>query len=460
MIKIISITVVILGSATAVLGQQLEEQLRYVERFKTLAVWEMERRGVPASIKLSQALLESRWGTTDLAVIANNHFGIKCGGNVWQGPFYNKFDDEFDAQGRPIESCFRYYSSAEESYIAHSEFLRDPIKKDRYGFLFDLNPLDYKAWAIGLKKAGYATDPNYHLKLIRIIEQLNLMQYDRVKLEEVLPASRELVWKYRRGEASLPPLAVPVWSDIRPAIDPAASSEGAPPVAALMSYKEDRDHPARLLSGRNTRRHAHHEKTVYKGEAVWHTVRPNELLANISLQYGVNLLALYRRNLLPEGSEVAAGQRVKLRGGKVDQQPMLRPPLAAPIVQHMPEEEAPPVSPNISRPDPFFQPTKGKAENRTNAPARGVTAPLGAKPSTSSVQAGGVDPLPLPAVTGQEASSPRVETPEPGRQYHVVRPGETLFSIAKQYGMSIDELKALNVLNGQTIVSGTALRIR
>ena len=143
-------------------------QEKYIEKYAPLAVSEMYRSGVPASITLAQGLLESGNGQSELARMSNNHFGIKCHNNWEGGRVY--YDD--DAKGE----CFRKYSHPSESYRDHSDFLRF---RDRYKFLFDYRVTDYKAWAHGLKKAGYATDPAYPKKLIKLIEEYNLNQYDR-----------------------------------------------------------------------------------------------------------------------------------------------------------------------------------------------------------------------------------------------------------------------------------------
>ena len=151
-----------------------QEQLnwQYIDRYKNLAVREMERTGIPASIKLAQGILESKAGTSPLARRSNNHFGIKCGAQ-WRGETYYSWDDE------PQKSCFRVYARVEDGYMAHSNFLRSPEKFERYGFLFELHPFNYRAWAHGLKAAGYATDPNYAHRLIEIIEKYELYRYDR-----------------------------------------------------------------------------------------------------------------------------------------------------------------------------------------------------------------------------------------------------------------------------------------
>lgn len=139
----------------------------YIERFKTIAIQEMNLYGIPASITLAQGLFESGNGNGDLAKIANNHFGIKCTGD-WHGKSYYKDDDQ-------VNDCFRVYNSPEDSYRDHSEFL----KKKRYAALFELDKNDYKGWAYGLKQAGYATNPRYPDLLIGVIQKYNLDKYDR-----------------------------------------------------------------------------------------------------------------------------------------------------------------------------------------------------------------------------------------------------------------------------------------
>ena len=127
-----------------------QDQAEYIRKYQDLAISEMVRTGIPASIKLAQALLESNCGKSDLACQANNHFGIKCGGN-WDGKSYHKEDDDY-ADGKLVKSCFREFDCVRDSYIAHSDFLTDPAKAARYGFLFQLDPTDYKGWARGFPK--------------------------------------------------------------------------------------------------------------------------------------------------------------------------------------------------------------------------------------------------------------------------------------------------------------------
>lgn len=163
----------------------------YVEKYARTAVAEMHRSGVPASITLAQGLLESAAGTSTLAVKANNHFGVKCHSD-WKGKTI-KHDD--DAAGE----CFRVYPNAAASFRDHSDFLR---YNDRYKPLFDLKPDDYRSWARGLKKAGYATDPKYADKLINLIEEYELYRYDSRSDIPEPPAALERPVEVSVAEAS------------------------------------------------------------------------------------------------------------------------------------------------------------------------------------------------------------------------------------------------------------------
>ena len=149
----------------------------YILKYKDAAIAQMQSSGIPASITLAQACLESGFGTSRLAREGNNHFGIKC--HDYQGKKMYVDDDIKD-------DCFRVYDRVEDSFQDHSDFLR---YRQRYAFLFDLDPTDYKGWAYGLKAAGYATDPQYSTRLIDLIERYNLQQYDTVVSQDELPVT-------------------------------------------------------------------------------------------------------------------------------------------------------------------------------------------------------------------------------------------------------------------------------
>ena len=160
----------LLASLSSV-AQNAEDVKSYIDAYKDIAIKEMQRTGVPASITLAQGIHESTAGTSTLVLQSNNHFGIKCKTN-WTGESV-KHDD--DARGE----CFRKYSSSQDSYKDHSDFLKN---SQRYAFLFNLPATDYVGWANGLKKAGYATNPKYPVVLIKLIEDYQLQDYTMIAL--------------------------------------------------------------------------------------------------------------------------------------------------------------------------------------------------------------------------------------------------------------------------------------
>ena len=254
---------------------------QYVARYHTMAVDQMKRYGVPASITLAQGLLESNAGRSMLAVKANNHFGIKVGGD-WTGPYVVKSDDRPDDR-------FRKYRSVEESYEDHSLFLRRP----RYAALYDLEPTDYVGWARGLKAAGYATNPSYAQLLINIIEQHNLMQYDRLQGahggygmpdEDILNRVRlcnDVVYVVvRQGET---------FSDIAKAANIRESR--------LRSYNEV-DRHYRLKAGDRVflnRKKSHVEHSL---RGTTHRIMAGQSMYDIAQMYGVKVEKLYKWNRL------------------------------------------------------------------------------------------------------------------------------------------------------------------
>jgi hypothetical protein len=164
---------------TYCLSGQNTSRKAYIAKYSQIAVDEMNRTGVPASVTLAQGILESGNGQSDLASRSNNHFGIKCHSS-WTGAKVYHDDDE---KGE----CFRKYKKVEHSFEDHSDFL---VRGSRYDFLFELDPMDYKSWAKGLKKAGYATAPDYANRLIAIIEQEALYTYDHIG-ERLVEASTD-----------------------------------------------------------------------------------------------------------------------------------------------------------------------------------------------------------------------------------------------------------------------------
>ncbi|MDR1729750.1 MAG: glucosaminidase domain-containing protein [Prevotellaceae bacterium] len=161
----ISIFCLFLSQAFVAQTKKTQVNVDYIEKYSEIAVGKMKQHGIPASITLAQGILESGAGNSELAQISNNHFGIKC--HEWEGErVYHDDDKKGD--------CFRKYAKPEDSFEDHSQFLKRP----RYASLYELDATDYRAWAHGLKKCGYATDPNYAHRLINIIETYELHAYD------------------------------------------------------------------------------------------------------------------------------------------------------------------------------------------------------------------------------------------------------------------------------------------
>ena len=285
----------------------------YIERYADLAVEEMYRSGVPASITLAQGLLESRYGQSELAVKANNHFGIKC--HNWNG---QKMYYDDDRKGE----CFRKYKSVEESFRDHSDFLRF---RDRYRFLFDLEPDDYKGWAHGLKKAGYATDSKYPQKLIRLIEEYELYRYDvRESAERALPESPAQIEKVE-------PLSDKQLETFHFALSRQMYSINGVPFVYSIEGESYASIAARYnLFHREILRYndLKEDRTLYPGTVVYlqkkkkqaargldkHVVEDaGETLADISQRYAVRLGSLRRMNGFPEGYAPKEGEVIILR---------------------------------------------------------------------------------------------------------------------------------------------------
>lgn len=170
--KVFLLSITLIFISLFAVSQRISPE-EYIAQYKDMAIKEMLRSGIPASITLAQGILESEAGNSDLVRRSNNHFGIKCKSN-WTGESVKHTDDA-------IDECFRKYNNPEESYIDHSNFLRS---NQRYAFLFNLKNDDYRGWAYGLKKAGYATNPRYPNILISNIERYNLQQFDNGLQEE------------------------------------------------------------------------------------------------------------------------------------------------------------------------------------------------------------------------------------------------------------------------------------
>ncbi|MBN2167140.1 MAG: glucosaminidase domain-containing protein [Marinilabiliaceae bacterium] len=271
----------------------------------------MKRSGVPASITLSQGMLESNFGNSKLAIEANNHFGIKCH-NDWTGKTMHRDDD------RPNE-CFRSYKSVLESYTDHSNFLRE---RSRYEFLFELKSTDYKGWSYGLKKAGYATDPNYPKRLIKLIEDYELYKYDIELDEKDLRTNDDFVKVSVRKNIDGFVIDIEDRHEVKynNGVKYIEVEEGD---SFELISEEFGMRPWEIYTYNDLDANASVKKYRYlyiqpkKGRAnrsySFHILKHSETLHYLSQKYGVKLRKIYKFNNFEKGYEPTAGTKIYLR---------------------------------------------------------------------------------------------------------------------------------------------------
>jgi LysM repeat protein len=295
----------------------------YIEMFKDAAIADMMKTGVPSSITLAQGMYESDYGNSPLAKSANNHFGIKCH-KEWTGDTYHKDDDA------PNE-CFRKYENVLQSYDDHSDFLRS---RSRYHFLFELEITDYKGWSHGLKKAGYATNPNYANKIIGLIEKYNLSEFDARGVKVPITASESVSPTKVDSKSTAPKTTdrAPLRnskknSDQKTSSTNANTVNGVPFVYAREGdtwAKISSDHGIELWqvlefndAGKNDMIDVGQivfiKPKKNTGETFTHVFQEGETMHHISQRYGVKLSKLYKMNQLQPGASVAVGTKIYLK---------------------------------------------------------------------------------------------------------------------------------------------------
>lgn len=308
----------VLFLSSALFGQTDREA--YIKKYKATAVKKMKEHGIPASITLAQGILESGSGKSSLAVKANNHFGIKCHKD-WAGKTYIMDDDEKN-------ECFRKYKSADQSFEDHSQFL---TTRDRYAFLFEYKVTDYKKWARGLKKAGYATNPKYAQMLIKVIEDNNLDRFDKVKNYRKFIKDEPLI-AATKSKSKYPEFLDEIAEDFHPVSISSTNrviyeTNGIQYVLALQqdSWKviaEEFDfYTKQLLDFNSANRRTvlnpgdrvYIEKKNKKASVLYHIVVQGESLQSISQKYAVRTKNIRKRNKIKRNEDLIAGQRLRLR---------------------------------------------------------------------------------------------------------------------------------------------------
>ncbi|MCR4919345.1 MAG: glucosaminidase domain-containing protein [Prevotella sp.] len=273
----------------------------YIDQYKDVAIEQMLKYDVPASITLAQGLLESGAGRSELTRRSNNHFGIKCHGWTGKKTYHN--DDR-------AGECFRVYKSAYESFEDHSKFLREGR---RYADLFKLKRTDFKGWAKGLRKAGYATDPDYPTLLIGLIQLYKLYQYDDASSYDKFIAKhtrknftgeRHQIHKYNKNYYVVA-RAGDSLADI--------ADEMGIKIKKLVKYNEmlDEDMAVNVGDIIYLKKKQKYAAKDYKGRS--HYVRAGETMHSISQQYGMQMRKLYKLNHLKPDYQLCVGDELKLR---------------------------------------------------------------------------------------------------------------------------------------------------
>jgi len=298
-------------SLIAISQNRKQAYLAYIEQYHQVAEKQQREHKIPASIVLAQGLLESGAGLSAFAKESNNHFGIKC--NDWTG---DKIYHDDDQKGE----CFRKYDQVLDSYEDHATFLKT---RPRYSFLFNLNPTDYEAWAHGLKKAGYATDPTYAFKLISIIEVYDLHRFDLGESASENNSNNEnsasLVNNNRGAIGSVKAFVNHVVVKVNGV--KFVTSQSGDTYAGIgdefriteerMRSYNDVNSTVELKTG--TRVFISMKKKRAPKNCESHRVQLGESLHSISQDYGIRLLSIYKLNSISLSGSVNLGQLLKLR---------------------------------------------------------------------------------------------------------------------------------------------------
>lgn len=305
-------------------AQQPDVIINYIETYRDIAIAEMQRTGVPASIKLAQGIHETTAGTSVLVKKSNNHFGIKCKSN-WTGESVSHTDDA------PHE-CFRKYDDPAQSYKDHSDFLKGSV---RYASLFNLDPLDYEGWAYGLKKAGYATNPKYPQIIIKLIETYQLQDYTLIAMGKINPkdemiakggntnGNKEIIsaasvnnsepetisepaHEYPSGEFKINDTKVIYAKNGTPVLT--IAQQYNIPLARIFDFNDMEE--TETLQGDQLVFLQRKRKT---GENEFHVVKKGETLRDIAQQEAIRMESLLEYNHLQTYMQPAAGEQLFLR---------------------------------------------------------------------------------------------------------------------------------------------------
>lgn len=407
----------------------------YIDLYKEIAMKEMIRTGVPASITLAQGIVETENGNSKLVKKSNNHFGIKCK-ETWTGPSVSHDDD---APGE----CFRVYGNAEESYIDHSNFLRT---RKHYNFLFSLDPADYKAWAYGLKKAGYATNPAYPALLIKYIEKYNLNEYSLIALGKKT-GNDPILAKNESPSTTIPVTTTVATVQQQPVVQQAVATAPQPEVVAVVKKEEpkkeepkkEQPKPAVVKAAVN---YPNGEFKINDTRVVY-VAKGTPFLA-IAQQYNVQLKWLYDFNDLKETEAVEKDQLVYLQRKRRTGVNTVHVVAAGETVYDIAQTQG-------IRLDALLQLNQMTVNM---LPAVGeqlyLQSPAPATPKLAVV---------IKETLSQSETDDKNVVVNNEVIVHVVQPKETLYSISKKYEVSLAQIQQWNKLAGTELKEGTELII-
>lgn len=399
----------LITTAATLKAQRPDDILLYINTYKKIAIEEMQRTGVPAAIKLAQGIHETQAGTSDLVRKSNNHFGIKCK-NTWTG---DKVYHDDDARAE----CFRSYTQPEQSYRDHSDFLKG---SPRYAFLFQLDPTDYKAWAEGLKKAGYATNYRYPQILVKLIEDYNLEQYTLIAMGKLSPSDDDLA----NNTESTGNTSSIVIQAVKPSVAGSASVKEMPESKIKLVRPA---YPAGAFSINNT-------KCAF--------VKEGTALLTVAEQYGVSFARLLDFNDLNDGDVLKEDQLVflqrKRKTGNTEFHMVQAGETLYDICQSEGIRMESLLADNLLAEN--MQPAAGEKLYLQN---KAVNRPMLADEKKAIMKEAVIDTA--------------IATTDPAT--HVVQTKETLYSISKKYGVSLDQLKSWNKLDSADVKIGQQLLI-
>ena len=414
--------------------QMKQDIANYIARYKTIALEEMIRCKIPASITLAQGLHESGYGKSKLTTEANNHFGIKCK-EEWEGKKYFLDDDA-------PQECFRVYDHAEDSYADHSDFL---ITRSRYAGLFELPITDYKAWATGLKSSGYATNPKYADILIKTIEDNNLTQYDQLGLA-MIDAKEKLL-----SPAAENPTAATASTEIF-----------GEPAKPARKEKETILQPAKAATT-NTTADAQQKPFIVNGAKVIKaqgTVDP----LGIAFKYEIQYALVLAYNDMNEGDKFKDGENIFLQSKRA-RAAEAQYKVAAGESMHDVSQKFGIRLKELYQKNVMVlndQPVPGEVlylqDKRTQAPRTMANSDFlktlnnsGAKASTTNGSTG--------ASISAENNVPGLikNSLEEQHMQYKVGPSDTLYSIAKKFNTTVQQLEAINKLNSPDLHPGQTL---